>query len=81
MIQYLPFEKPIEALGKHTAELSALPEGTEEARMLATRAEALLAETYARRASAAVVDRADMIAVVSALRAWKLDGTWERAIA
>ena len=49
--------------------------------MLATRAEALLADTYARRASAAVVDRADMIAVVSALRAWKLDGTWERAIA
>ena len=49
--------------------------------MLATRAEALLADTDARRASAAVVDRADMIAVESALRAWKPDGTWERAFA
>lgn len=48
MIQYLPFEKPIEALDKHVAELSALPEGTEEARMLAERAERLLADTYAR---------------------------------
>ena len=48
MIQYLPFEKPIEALDKHVAELSTLPEGTEEARMLAERAERLLADTYAR---------------------------------
>jgi acetyl-CoA carboxylase carboxyl transferase subunit alpha len=48
MIQYLPFEKPIEALDKHVAELAALPEGTEEAQMLATRAERLLADTYAR---------------------------------
>ncbi|MCR9181034.1 MAG: acetyl-CoA carboxylase carboxyltransferase subunit alpha [Erythrobacteraceae bacterium] len=48
MIQYLPFEKPIEALDQRVAELSALPEGTEEARMLATRAERLLADTYAR---------------------------------
>ncbi len=48
MIQYLPFEKPIEALDKHVAELSALPEGTEEARMLAERADRLLADTYAR---------------------------------
>ncbi len=48
MIQYLPFEKPIEALDKHVAELSALPEGTEEARMLRERADKLLADTYAR---------------------------------
>ena len=48
MIQYLPFEKPIEALDKHVAELSAHAEGTEEARMLAERAERLLADTYAR---------------------------------
>jgi acetyl-CoA carboxylase carboxyl transferase subunit alpha len=48
VIQYLPFEKPIEALDKHVAELSALPEGAEEARMLAERAERLLADTYAR---------------------------------
>ena len=41
MIQYLPFEKPIEALDKHVAELSAHAEGTEEARMLAERAERL----------------------------------------
>ena len=37
MIQYLPFEKPIEALDKHVAELSAHAEGTEEARMLRER--------------------------------------------
>ena len=48
MIQYLPFEKPIEALDKHVAELSVHPEGTEEARMLRERAERLLADTYAR---------------------------------
>jgi acetyl-CoA carboxylase carboxyl transferase subunit alpha len=48
VIQYLPFEKPIEALDKHVAELSALAEGTEEARMLAERADKLLADTYAR---------------------------------
>ena len=48
MIQYLPFEKPIEALDKRVAELAALPEGVEEATMLAERAEALLADTYAR---------------------------------
>jgi acetyl-CoA carboxylase carboxyl transferase subunit alpha len=48
VIQYLPFEKPIEALDKHVAELAALPEGTQEAAMLATRAERLLADTYAR---------------------------------
>ncbi|UYV17266.1 acetyl-CoA carboxylase carboxyltransferase subunit alpha [Porphyrobacter sp. ULC335] len=48
MIQYLPFEKPIEALDKHVAELSALAEGTEEARMLRERADKLLADTYAR---------------------------------
>jgi acetyl-CoA carboxylase carboxyl transferase subunit alpha len=48
VIQYLPFEKPIEALDKHVAVLAALPEGTQEAAMLATRAERLLADTYAR---------------------------------
>jgi acetyl-CoA carboxylase carboxyl transferase subunit alpha len=48
MIQYLPFEKPIEALDKHVAELAAHPEGGEEAAMLAARAESLLADTYAR---------------------------------
>jgi acetyl-CoA carboxylase carboxyl transferase subunit alpha len=48
MIQYLPFEKPIEALDKHVAEMSALPEGTAEARMLRERADKLLADTYAR---------------------------------
>ena len=48
MIQYLPFEKPIEALDKHVAQLAAHAEGTEEARMLAERAERLLADTYAR---------------------------------
>jgi acetyl-CoA carboxylase carboxyl transferase subunit alpha len=48
MIQYLPFEKPIEALDKHVAELAALPEGTEEAQMLRERADKLLADTYAR---------------------------------
>ncbi|MDP4604858.1 MAG: acetyl-CoA carboxylase carboxyl transferase subunit alpha, partial [Erythrobacter sp.] len=48
MIQYLPFEKPIEALDKHVAELAALPEGTEESQMLRERAERLLADTYAR---------------------------------
>lgn len=48
MIQYLPFEKPVEALEARVAELAALPEGTEEARMLAERAERLLADTYAR---------------------------------
>jgi acetyl-CoA carboxylase carboxyl transferase subunit alpha len=48
MIQYLPFEKPIEALDKHVAELAAHAEGTGEARMLAERAERLLADTYAR---------------------------------
>lgn len=30
---------------------------------------------------AGLLDRADMIDVVSALRAWELDGTWERAFA
>ena len=48
MIQYLPFEKPIEALDKHVAELSTLPEGAGEAAMLRERAERLLADTYAR---------------------------------
>jgi len=48
MIQYLPFEKPIEALDKHVAELAAHPEGAEEAAMLADRAGRLLADTYAR---------------------------------
>ncbi|WP_017665068.1 acetyl-CoA carboxylase carboxyltransferase subunit alpha [Porphyrobacter sp. AAP82] len=48
MIQYLPFEKPIEALDRHVAELSAHAEGTEEARMLRERADKLLADTYAR---------------------------------
>lgn len=48
MIQYLPFEKPIEALDKHVAELSAHAEGAEEAAMLADRAGRLLADTYAR---------------------------------
>ncbi|MEQ5787246.1 acetyl-CoA carboxylase carboxyltransferase subunit alpha [Erythrobacter sp. NFXS35] len=48
MIQYLPFEKPIEALDRHVAELAALPEGAQEAEMLAERAERLLADTYAR---------------------------------
>ena len=48
MIQYLPFEKPIEALDKHVAELAALPEGTGEARMLRERAARLLEDTYAR---------------------------------
>ncbi len=48
MIQYLPFEKPIEALDRHVAELASHPEGAEEAAMLATRAAALLADTYAR---------------------------------
>jgi acetyl-CoA carboxylase carboxyl transferase subunit alpha len=48
VIQYLPFEKPVEALEARVAELAALPEGTEEARMLAERAERLLADTYAR---------------------------------
>ena len=28
---------------------------------------------------AGLLDRADMIDVVSALRAWELDGTWDRA--
>lgn len=48
MIQYLPFEKPIEALDKHVAEMAALPEGTAEARMLRERAARLLEDTYAR---------------------------------
>ena len=48
MIQYLPFEKPIEALDKHVAELGAHPDGAEEAAMLADRAGRLLADTYAR---------------------------------
>jgi len=48
MIQYLPFEKPIEALDKHVAELAALPEGMAEARMLSERAAKLLEDTYAR---------------------------------
>lgn len=48
MIQYLPFEKPIEALDRHVAELAAYPEGAAEAAMLAQRASALLADTYAR---------------------------------
>ncbi|GAB4471118.1 MAG: acetyl-CoA carboxylase carboxyltransferase subunit alpha [Erythrobacter tepidarius] len=48
MIQYLPFEKPIEALEKHVAELAAHAEGTAEARMLRERADKLLADTYAR---------------------------------
>jgi len=29
---------------------------------------------------AGALDRADMIEVVSALRAWEQDGTWERAV-
>ena len=48
MIQYLPFEKPIEALDKHVAALAAFPEGVAEARMLADRAAKLLEDTYAR---------------------------------
>jgi len=48
VIQYLPFEKPIEALDKHVAELAAFPEGVAEARMLAERAAKLLEDTYAR---------------------------------
>jgi acetyl-CoA carboxylase carboxyl transferase subunit alpha len=48
VIQYLPFEKPIEALDKHVAELAALPEGVAEARMLSERAAKLLEDTYAR---------------------------------
>ncbi|WP_086616955.1 acetyl-CoA carboxylase carboxyltransferase subunit alpha [Erythrobacter tepidarius] len=48
MVQYLPFEKPIEALEKHVAELAAHAEGTAEARMLRERADKLLADTYAR---------------------------------
>ncbi|MBI1403508.1 MAG: acetyl-CoA carboxylase carboxyltransferase subunit alpha [Porphyrobacter sp.] len=48
MIQYLPFEKPIEALEARVAELAVLPEGGEEAAMLAERARRLLADTYAR---------------------------------
>jgi acetyl-CoA carboxylase carboxyl transferase subunit alpha len=48
VIQYLPFEKPIEALDKHVAEMAALPEGTAEARMLRERAARLLEDTYAR---------------------------------
>ena len=48
MIQYLPFEKPIEALDKHVAQLAAHAEGTAEARMLQERADKLLADTYAR---------------------------------
>jgi acetyl-CoA carboxylase carboxyl transferase subunit alpha len=48
VIQYLPFEKPIEALDKHVAELSAHAEGAAEARMLQERADKLLADTYAR---------------------------------
>ena len=30
---------------------------------------------------AGALDRADMVEVVAALRAWEQDGTWERAIA
>jgi acetyl-CoA carboxylase carboxyl transferase subunit alpha len=48
VIQYLPFEKPIEALDKHVRELAALPESAAEAAMLRERAERLLADTYAR---------------------------------
>jgi len=48
MIQYLPFEKPIEALDRHVTELSAHAEGTADARMLQERADKLLADTYAR---------------------------------
>ena len=48
MIQYLPFEKPIEALDKRVAELSDLPEDNDEARMLRERADKLLVDTYAR---------------------------------
>jgi len=48
VIQYLPFEKPIEALDRHVAELAVHPEGAEEAAMLADRAGRLLADTYAR---------------------------------
>ncbi|WP_082925491.1 acetyl-CoA carboxylase carboxyltransferase subunit alpha [Erythrobacter neustonensis] len=48
MIQYLPFEKPVEALHRHAATLAAHPEGTAEARMLTERADKLLADTYAR---------------------------------
>lgn len=48
MIQYLPFEKPIEALDKHVAELAPFPEGVAEAQMLSERAAKLLEDTYAR---------------------------------
>ena len=48
MIQYLSFEKPIEALDRHVAELAAHAEGAEEAKMLRERADKLLADTYAR---------------------------------
>lgn len=44
MIQYLPFEKPIAALDQHVIEAA----GTPEERMLAERADKLLADTYAR---------------------------------
>lgn len=49
MADYLPFEKPIAALEQRARELAAQPgAGAEEAAMLAARAEALRADTYAR---------------------------------
>jgi acetyl-CoA carboxylase carboxyl transferase subunit alpha len=46
--QYLPFEKPIEALALQAAALRARPDGADEAAMLEERAERLLADLYAR---------------------------------
>lgn len=48
MVQYLPFEKPIEALSQQAAALRARPDGAAEAAMLDERAAALLADLYAR---------------------------------
>ncbi len=48
MTQYLPFEKPIEALAVQAAALRARPDGAGEAAMLDERAERLLADLYAR---------------------------------
>lgn len=48
MVQYLPFEKPIEALSQQAAALRARPDGAGEAAMLDERAERLLADLYAR---------------------------------
>lgn len=47
-MQYLPFEKPIEALVVQADALRHLPDGAGEAKMLDQRAESLLADLYAR---------------------------------